>query len=118
MRTVKKADLAAVLIRDLKTKGTLAHRAVDVFVASLTDALIRGNRIEIRDFGVWTVKTTRPKPEARNPRTGERVFVPARRKVTFKPGRLLKKALSQPLEEQRTGQGISVGGLGEIRISG
>ncbi len=101
MRTVKKADLAAVLTRDLKMKGTLAHRAVDAFVASLSDALMRGHRIEIRDFGVWTVKTTRPKPEARNPKTGERVFVPARRKVAFKPGRILKMALSQPLENRR-----------------
>lgn len=118
MKTVKKVDLVAVLVQDLKMKGTVAHRAVDAFVASLSDALMRGNRIEIRDFGVWTVKTTRPKPGARNPRTGERLFVPARRKVVFKPGRILKKALSQPLEEQKTGEGIPVGGRGVIRISG
>jgi len=101
MRTTKKADLTTVLVRDLKMKGTLAHRAVNAFIASLSDALIRGHRIEIRDFGVWTVKTTQPKPGARNPKTGERIFVPARRKVAFKPGRILKMALSQPLESRR-----------------
>ncbi len=100
MKTTKKADFVAVLTRDLKMTGILAHRAVDAFVSSLSDALMRGHRIEIRDFGVWTVKTTRPKPGARNPRTGERIFVPARRKVAFKPGRILKQALSQPLENR------------------
>jgi len=74
---------------------------VAAFVASLSDALIQGHRIEIRGFGGWTVKTTRPKPVARNPKTGERIFVPARRKVAFKPGRILKMALSQPLESGR-----------------
>ena len=54
-----------------------------------------GNRIEIRGFGVLNVKHTKPRPTARNPRTGEQVGVPARRKVLFKPGKLLKAALTQ-----------------------
>ncbi|MGB0603832.1 MAG: HU family DNA-binding protein, partial [Candidatus Latescibacterota bacterium] len=39
------------------------------------------------------VKDTKPKPAARNPRTGEVVYVPARRKTHFKPGKQLKEAL-------------------------
>ena len=54
-------------------------------------------RIEIRDFGVLEVKTTKAKPKARNPRTNEIVYVPARRKTHFKPGQILKKEMSRPL---------------------
>lgn len=55
-------------------------------------------RIEIRDFGVFEVKTTKSKPKARNPKSGEIIYVPSRRKTHFKPSKLLKGFLSKPLE--------------------
>ncbi len=58
----------------------------------------RSLRIEIRNFGVFEVKPTKAKPKARNPRTREIIYVPARRKSHFKPGRLLKEVLKQPLD--------------------
>ncbi len=54
-------------------------------------------RIEIRDFGVFEVKMTKSKPKARNPKSGEIIFVPSRRKTHFKPSKLLKAFLSKPL---------------------
>lgn len=66
---------------------------VDSLFESMRETLIEGNRIEIRGFGVLEVKNTKPKPAARNPRTGEVVYVPARRKTHFKPGKQLKEAL-------------------------
>ncbi len=56
-------------------------------------------RVEIRNFGVFEVKPTKAKPRARNPRTNEEVYVPPRRKSHFKPGRLLRQVLRQPLDE-------------------
>ena len=55
-------------------------------------------RIEVRNFGVLTVKPTKAKPKARNPRTNEVVYVPAHRKTHFKPGKIIKQVLSKPLE--------------------
>jgi len=55
-------------------------------------------RIEVRNFGVLEVKPTKAKPKARNPRTGEIVYVPARRKTHFKPGKIIKRVLSKSLE--------------------
>jgi len=52
-------------------------------------------RIELRDFGVFEVKKTKPKPKARNPRTGEIIYVPARRKTHFKAGKILKDTLKK-----------------------
>lgn len=63
----------------------------------MTESIIQGDRIEARGFGVFEVKKTNPR-NARNPRTGEPVFVPARRKVMFKPGKVLKGALMKARE--------------------
>ena len=68
-------------------------KMVDALFEGMRETLIEGNRIEIRGFGVLDVRDTKPKPAARNPRTGEIVYVPARRKTHFKPGLLLKRAL-------------------------
>ena len=48
-------------------------------------------RIEIRDFGIFEVKTKKVKPTARVPKTFEIVYVPPRRKTHFKPGKLLSE---------------------------
>ena len=56
-------------------------------------------RIELRDFGVFEVKKTKAKPKARNPKTNETVFIPARRKTHFKPGKRLRETLQEPLQE-------------------
>ncbi|MDP8206824.1 MAG: HU family DNA-binding protein [Candidatus Electryonea clarkiae] len=57
-------------------------------------------RIEIRDFGVLQVKNTAPKPKARNPRKpGQEIYIPARRKTHFRPGRKIKEALQVPLDQ-------------------
>ena len=59
------------------------------------DELGRGNRLEFRDFGVFEIKERAPRV-AQNPKTLERVQVPARRTVKFKVGRLMRETLEQP----------------------
>ena len=95
MSTITKKDLALLVSQGTGCKKNLAAKMVDSLFVAMRDSLIEGNRIEIRGFGVFQVKDTRPKPAARNPRTGEIIYVPARRKTHFKPGRLLKEALHQ-----------------------
>jgi len=96
--TVTKAELTNILAHDLGCTKMLAHQLVDAFFEAVQKAILRGDRIEIRDFGSWVVKTANARPQARNPRTGEVIVVPARRKVRFKPGRIVKEALGRPLE--------------------
>jgi len=95
LSTITKKDLALLVSQGTGCKKNLAAKMVDSLFVAMRDSLIEGNRIEIRGFGVFQVKDTRPKPAARNPRTGEIIYVPARRKTHFKPGRLLKEALHQ-----------------------
>tara|TARA_B100001123_G_scaffold395580_1_gene477224 strand:+ start:1350 stop:1586 length:237 start_codon:yes stop_codon:yes gene_type:complete len=73
---------------------------VDTVFEAMRISLIEGNRIEIRGFGVFQVKETRPKPAARNPRTGQIIYVPARRKTHFRPGKLLKEELHRPTQPE------------------
>jgi nucleoid DNA-binding protein len=100
--TITKKELALLVSNNAGCKKNVAAKMVDSLFTAMRESLIAGNRIEIRGFGVFQVKDTRPKPAARNPRTGEIIYVPARRKTHFKPGRLLKEALHQPLDLEDT----------------
>jgi len=105
--TITKKELALWVSERAECKKNVASEMVDSLFNAMRDSLIEGNRIEIRGFGVFQVKDTRPKPAARNPRTGEIIYVPARRKTHFKPGRLLKDALN----EVRGAEDDSAGGV-------
>ena len=93
MGTITKKDLARVVAESTGISRLLALEMVDNLFTEMRETLIEGNRIEVRGFGVLDTKATKPKPAARNPRTGEIVYVPARRKTHFKPGKELKSAL-------------------------
>ena len=67
---------------------------LDVMAEMLTEDYSR-IRIELRNFGIFEIKPTRAKPRARNPRTNEEVYVPARRKIHFKPGKIIRQELQQ-----------------------
>ena len=58
----------------------------------MTEALVMGDKIELRNFGVFKVKERKPRV-GRNPRTGEAVPVPPRRVVVFKPGLEMKEKI-------------------------
>ena len=73
----------------LKTKD-IVQRTFDAIV----DTLIEQGRIELRNFGVFEVKQRKAR-KARNPRTGERVDVPPKNVVTFKPGKEMEERVRQ-----------------------
>ena len=97
METVTKKDLARAVAGAVASKNNMAYEAVDALFSAMREELIKGNRIEVRGFGVLVVKDAKAKPAARNPRTGEVIRIPPRRKTHFKPGKELKEALHQPL---------------------
>tara|TARA_B100002052_G_scaffold263511_1_gene258701 strand:- start:640 stop:879 length:240 start_codon:yes stop_codon:yes gene_type:complete len=69
---------------------------VDNFFETILEILKQPNdivRIEIRNFGIFEVKPTKAKPKARNPKTNEVIYVPAHKKISFKPGKILKDEL-------------------------
>ena len=66
---------------------------VDVVFDSMTEALAKGDRIDIRGFGSFTIKE-RIEREGRNPKTGESVQIPAKREIHFKLGKELKDRIN------------------------
>lgn len=76
-----------VNLTQLKTKE-IVQKTFDAIV----DTLVEQGRIELRNFGVFEVKQ-RAARKARNPRTGERVDVPPKNVVTFKPGKKMEERI-------------------------
>ena len=78
---------------------------------AIVEALVDEGRIELRNFGVFEVKRRAPR-KARNPRTGDKVFVPEKYVVTFKPGKEMEERVRE-LERQaaaRAKLGVEAGG--------
>ena len=99
--TFTKKDIARKLADANQVKYDDASQWVEKVIGVIKEVLLSANpelRIEFRDFGVFEVKSTKSKPKARNPQTGEIIFVPPHRKTRFKPGKVLKEFLSRPLD--------------------
>ena len=76
-------------LTQLKTKE-IVQKTFDAIV----ETLVADGRIELRNFGVFEVKK-RAARKARNPRTGDKVDVPAKFVVTFKPGKEMEERVRQ-----------------------
>ena len=76
-------------LTQLKTKE-IVQKTFDAII----DTLVEDERIELRNFGVFEVKR-RAARKARNPRTGEKVFVPEKFVVTFKPGKEMEERVRE-----------------------
>src|SRR6188768_2667666 len=91
-------------LTQLKTKE-IVQKTFDAIV----ETLVEDGRIELRNFGVFEVKK-RAARKARNPRTGQRVDVPEKFVVTFKPGKEMEEKVRQ-LEEQAAAQRAALAGV-------
>jgi integration host factor beta subunit len=88
----------SVLIEKVSERiGNLTRKqteiVVDTVFDSIKDALIRGEKIEIRGFGNFKPKQRRSR-RARNPKTGEKVDVPEKKVLHFKVGKALREAMN------------------------
>jgi integration host factor subunit beta len=92
MSTVTKKELIDRIAESTQAKRVVVKRIVQSFLDEVVAELARNNRLEFRDFGVFETRT-RAARVAQNPRTLERVPVPAKRTVKFKMGRLMKQKL-------------------------
>ncbi len=84
-----KQDLIQRVVERTGLVRTKAEAAVDAIFHSMKQSLIEGERIELRGFGVFTVKP-RKTGVGRNPRTGTEVSISPGKAVRFKPGKELQ----------------------------
>jgi integration host factor subunit beta len=93
VRTVTKKELVNRIAETTGVTKVVAKEIIQSFLNAIIDELADGNRLEFREFGVFESRE-RAARRAQNPRTLEKVEVPAKRIVKFKVGRLMRKKVS------------------------
>ena len=89
-----KKEIARKIAKQFGITQLLALEAVQMVFDGIIETLVDEGRIELRNFGVFEVKRRRAR-KARNPRTGKSVSVPAKKVVTFKPGREMEQRVKE-----------------------
>ncbi len=87
--SLTKVDMAESLFNKLGLNKKEARELVDLFFQELGASLAVGEQIKLSGFGNFYLRDKKERP-GRNPRTGEKVLITARRVVTFSPGNKLK----------------------------
>ena len=85
-----KAELVAKIASEAGITKSQAEKALDGFVSAVSNALAGGDKITLVGFGTFSVGT-RAQREGRNPRTGEKIKIPASKVVKFKAGKTLSE---------------------------
>jgi integration host factor subunit beta len=91
---VTKKEMAKGIAEEMGLTQLQTKEIVQKVFDGITKTLVEEGRIELRNFGVFEVKKRKPR-KARNPRTGEKVKVPAKLVVTFKPGREMEEQVGK-----------------------
>ena len=93
MSTIAKKEIIDRIAENTNTKRVVVKPVIQSFFDEIIVELAKDNRLEFRDFGVFETRT-RAARRAQNPKTMERVQVPAKRIVKFKMGRLMKQKVN------------------------
>jgi nucleoid DNA-binding protein len=98
---VTKVQFIDALSHKLGQSKQESERNLDVVLEIVADALRRGEKVDLRGFGSFKIRETKAR-QARNPRTGEAIAVPAKKVGVFKPSKelsaLLNEAPPEPTE--------------------
>lgn len=91
---MNKNDLVASVATSAKLSKADASRAVEATFGNIAKALKSGTEVRLVGFGTFTV-SRRAASEGRNPRTGERIKIPASKQPKFKAGKALKDSVNK-----------------------
>ena len=103
---VTKKEIVKTISEEIGMTQLKTKEIVQKTFNAIVETLVDERRIELRNFGVFEVKA-RAARKARNPRTGQRVDVPEKFVVTFKPGKEMEEKVRE-LEQRLASQGISL----------
>ncbi|HHM23783.1 MAG TPA: integration host factor subunit beta [Bacteroidetes bacterium] len=97
---MNKADLVDIISEGTGLTKVETAAVIDAFLATVAYALSKGERVELRRFGTFSLKDRKPKV-GRNPKTGVTVPIPARKVPHFKPSPELKKFIEEQLKAEK-----------------
>ena len=88
------------IIRELKKKHpnlklSQIESMLDIIFDTISKSLINGRPVEIRNFCRFSIKTIKAKHNARNPKTGSIIYIPERKKISFKMSKHLKEEINK-----------------------
>jgi len=114
-RVVTKKEIVRTISEEIGLTQLKTKEIVQKTFDAIVETLVEEGRIELRNFGVFEVKRRAPR-KARNPRTGDKVEVPEKFVVTFKPGKEMEERVRE-LERQaaarKAAQGMQARGTPE-----
>jgi|TARA_B110000261_G_scaffold159422_1_gene197331 integration host factor subunit beta len=92
------------IIKQLHKKYPALNRSqiesiFDIMFDAISDSLIKARPVELRNFGRFSIKTIKAKYNARNPKTGETIYVPEKKKVSFKMSKHLKQEINKNIKK-------------------
>jgi integration host factor subunit beta len=93
MATITKKELVNRIAEETEIAQSAVKNIIQCFLDEIVFELAKNNRLEFRDFGVFEVREAAPRT-AQNPKTLEKIRVPAKRVAKFKMGRLMGKGLN------------------------
>ncbi|MBL8857842.1 MAG: integration host factor subunit beta [Planctomycetes bacterium] len=99
-QTITKKELVNRIADQTHQTKVVVKDILQLFLDEIIEELARGNRLEFREFGVFEVRE-RAARRAQNPRTLEKVFVPSKRVVKFKVGRLMRERICDERPDER-----------------
>ncbi len=91
----KKKIIDQLKKKNPKLNKLIIENILDTFVSSITGALTEKKTVELRRFGTFFLKEISEKKNARNPKTGELIYIPKKNKLRFKPSKELKKLINE-----------------------
>ena len=87
-----KADLVVKIAEKANITKASAERALNAFLETVESTLVKDGKLTLTGFGTFVVEERKART-GRNPRTGDKIQIPATKVVKFRPGKLLKDAV-------------------------
>lgn len=91
---MKKKELLQTISENSKVSVAIAGRVVKELINAISQSVERGEKVTLSGLGTFRIKTRKAKP-ARNLQTGETVYLPEGKKISFKPSLSFKKLLKK-----------------------
>ena len=90
-----KAELVEKVSANIHLTKKQTEAIVNILFNSITEALSQGDKVELRGFGSFRIRSRNPR-EGRNPKTGDTVHIPAKKVPFFKAGKELREMVDNP----------------------
>jgi len=91
---VKSEIIKQLHLKHPSLKRSQIKTIVDIIFNQISENLINNKPVELRRFGRFSVKSIKDKHNARNPKTGEIIYVPEKKKISFKMSKHLKEEIN------------------------